>query len=264
MVTNKLIAVLGALILLTSVITAYVYVSSIPQSQLNAGHGTLFQASTYAALQAGDYTGDVTFDEMRAHGDFGIGTFEGLDGEMILLNGTFYQVKSDGHVYAVSGSAKTPFAETTYFEPDEHITLSAGANGTNYSQLKSALEARLPTRNVFYATKITGRYDYIKARSPPRQEQPYPTLTDALKNQSIFEFYNVTGTLVGFYSPQYINGTVPSGWHFHFLKTDATAGGHVLDLALSHAIADIDETTQFLMVLSNTPAFDTLNLTSTA
>ncbi|MGZ4901979.1 MAG: acetolactate decarboxylase [Halobacteriota archaeon] len=260
---NKLITILGAIILVTSVIVAYVYTTPIQHSQLNVEHDTLFQASTYEALRAGDYTGDITFDEVHAHGDFGLGTFDALDGEMIELNGTFYQIKSDGHVYAVNGSAKTPWTQTSYFEPDEHVTLSAGANGTNYSQLQRVLDAHLPTHNIFYAVKIAGEYDYVKARSPPRQEQPYPTLTDALKNQSVFEFHNVTGTLVGFYSPQHMNGTVPSGWHFHFINADATGGGHVLDLTLSRGVADIDDTTQFLMVLPRTDAFAMLNLTNT-
>ncbi len=259
---NKRIAALGAAVLLSSVIAAYISTSPIQHSQLSGEHDTLFQASAYAALQAGDYTGDITFDQVRVHGDFGLGTFDALDGEMIQLNGTFYQVKSDGHVYAVNGSATTPFAETTHFEPSEHTRLSAGASGMNYSQLQSALEARMPTRNVFYAVKITGQYEYLKARSPPRQEQPYPPLADALKNQSVFEFHNVTGTLVGFYSPQYVNGTVPPGWHLHFLTADATAGGHVLALTLSHAIADMDDTKQFYMALPSTNSFAMLNLTS--
>lgn len=259
---SKLVAALGAIILLTSVITAYVYTSPIQHSQLNVEHDTLFQASTYGALRAGDYTGDITFDEVRAHGDVGLGTFDALDGEMVELNGTFYQIKSDGHVYAVNGSAKTPWTQTTYFEPDEHITLPTESNGTNYSQLQRVLDAHLPTHNIFYAVRITGECDYVKARSPPPQEQPYPTLTNALKNQSVFEFQNVTGTLIGFYSPQHMNGTVPSGWHFHFLNADATGGGHVLDITLSHATADVDNTTQFSMTLPQTDAFATLNLTN--
>ncbi|MGZ7120946.1 MAG: acetolactate decarboxylase [Halobacteriota archaeon] len=261
---NKLIAALGAIVLLASVITAYVCTSPVQYTQPHVENDTLFQVSVLAALNAGDYTGALTFDEMRAHGDFGLGTFDALDGEMIELNGTFYQVKSDGHVYAVNGSARTPWAQTTYFEPDENVTLSAGANGTNYSQLQQILDAREPTPNFFYAVKITGEFAYVKARAPPRQVPPYPTLTDALKNQSVFEFYNVTGTLVGFYSPLYMNGTVPAGWHFHFLNANATSGGHVLDLTLSHAMAAIDETTQFSMALPDADAFASLNLTSAA
>ncbi len=260
---NKLIVALGAIILLT-VIIAYAYINPVQHTQPDAKHDTLFQASVLAALNAGDYTGAITFDEMRAHGDFGLGTFDALDGEMIELNGTFYQVKADGHVYAVNGSAKTPWAQTTYFEPDENVTLSAGANGTNYSQLQQILEAHEPTPNFFYAVKITGDFEYVKARAPPRQVPPYPTLTDALKNQSVFEFYNVTGTLVGFYSPLYMNGTVPAGWHFHFLNANATNGGHALDLTLRDATAAIDEITQFSMTLPNTDSFDRLNLTNAA
>ncbi len=260
---NKLIATLGALLLLTSAIAAYAYTAPVQHSQPSNEYDTLFQASAYAALKAGDYTGDVTFDELRAHGDFGLGTFTALDGEMLELNGTFYQIKSDGHVYAVNSTAKTPWSQTTYFESDQRVTVPIDANGTNYSKLQNILDAHLTTLNLFYAVKITGEYGYVKARSPPLQEQPYPPLTDALKNQSVFEFYNVTGTLVGFYSPLYMNGTVPAGWHFHFLNANATSGGHVLDLTLSRATVDIDATTRFSMALPDTNAFSALNLTST-
>ncbi len=146
---NKLIAALGALLLFTSAITAYVYTSPIHHSQLHGEYDTLFQASVYAALRAGDYTGDVTLDEMRAHGNFGLGTFDALDGEMIALNGTFYQIKSDGQVYAINGSAKTPWSQTTYFESDQRITVPTESNGSNYSKLQSVLDAHLPTSNFF-------------------------------------------------------------------------------------------------------------------
>ncbi len=164
---NKLIATLGALLLLTSVIAAYAYTAPVQHSQPSSEHDTLFQASAYAALKAGDYTGDITFDELRAHGDFGLGTFTALNGEMLELNGTFYQIKSDGHVYTINGTEKTPWSQTTYFEPDQRVTIPIESNGTNYSKLQSILNAHLTTLNFFYAVKITGEYSYVKARSPP-------------------------------------------------------------------------------------------------
>jgi acetolactate decarboxylase len=48
-----------------------------------------FQTSTIAALLDGAYDGDVTFAELAERGDFGLGTLDGCDGEMIALDGSF-------------------------------------------------------------------------------------------------------------------------------------------------------------------------------
>ena len=76
----------------------------------------LFQTSTLQALMAGVYDGDLTFQALARHGDFGLGTFDALDGEMIALDGTFYQIKADGRVSPVAGAMKTPFAAVTFFK----------------------------------------------------------------------------------------------------------------------------------------------------
>ena len=86
---------------------------------------TIFQASTIDALLDGNYEGDVSFAELGACGDFGLGTFDALDGEMVGLDGAFYQVKADGRAYEVDGRMKTPFAVVTFFEPGSPRTFTA-------------------------------------------------------------------------------------------------------------------------------------------
>jgi acetolactate decarboxylase len=75
----------------------------------------IFQFSTLQALMGGVYDGDLTYTELARHGDFGIGTFNALDGEMIGLDGKFFQIRSDGRVSPVAGDMRTPFAEVTFF-----------------------------------------------------------------------------------------------------------------------------------------------------
>src|SRR5215211_6932627 len=87
-------------------------------------HHTLFQTSTIDALLEGKYDGDVSFAELEDRGDFGLGTLEALDEEMIALDGSFYQVKSDGRAYAIDGRVRTPFAVVTFFEPNLSETLA--------------------------------------------------------------------------------------------------------------------------------------------
>jgi ABC-type antimicrobial peptide transport system permease subunit len=103
------------LVALSAIIIAMFAFSPITAS----GNDTLFQTSTINALLEGVYDGDTDINTLSKHGDLGIGTFNALDGEMIVLNGTFYQIKSDGKAYVVSNQTKTPFAAVTHFASDQ-------------------------------------------------------------------------------------------------------------------------------------------------
>ncbi len=209
-------------------------------------HDILFQVSTINALLGSVYDGEVTFGELKRHGDFAIGTFNQLDGEMIGLNGKFYQAKTDGKIYLVDDLMKTPFAVVTFFEADKTIKLDSG---TGIDELKLSLNDILPTKNIFYAIKIEGTFKYIKARSVPKQEKPYPKLVDVVKQQVIFEYNDIEGTIVGFWCPAYVKGVNVAGYHFHFISKDKKSGGHILDCTVGDATAEIDYTNEFTMVL---------------
>ncbi len=196
--------------------------------------------------------GNMTFGELAEHGDFGLGTFNRLDGEMVELDGHFYQIRSDGRSYPVNDSTKTPFAEVTYFTSDRTI----GYNGSsNLTLLERYIDSQIPSRNIFYAIRIDGTFDYVKARSVPAQSRPYPTLEEALAGQRVFESYNQSGTVVGFWSPAYAEGLNVPGYHFHFLNENRTQGGHLLDLRLKNATIAIDYTEELNMVLPQTGDF---------
>lgn len=211
-----------------------------------ASNGALFQTSTINALMVGDFYGTMSFKELKSHGDFGLGTFDRLDGEMVGLDGMIYQVKSDGHAYPVNDTATTPFAEMAFFKPEDNISL----NGThNLTQIESYLDSKRPTRNIFYAIRIDGTFEYVKTRAPQAQSEPYPTLTEALKTQKIFQLYNTTGTVVGFWCPSYAKDINVPGYHLHFINENRSAGGHLLDIRLSKARVAIDELTELDMAL---------------
>ena len=218
---------------------------------------TLFQTSTISALMQGVFDGNTTFKELKAYGDFGLGTVQALDGEMVELDGQFYQVKSDGVAYRLNDSTKTPFAEVTFFKPDETVV----SNGTsNLTQLDRYLDSKLDTKNIFYAIRIDGTFDYVETRSVPIQKKPYPTLSEAVKGQKIFEFHNVTGTIVGFRCPVYVNGVNVPGYHMHFLAANRSAGGHLLDFKLENASIKVDDLNEFEMVLPNNEEFNKADL----
>ena len=224
----------------------------------NSSKDVLFQVSAITALMQGVFEGSMSFKELAMHGDFGIGTLYDLDGELVELDGQFYQVKADGKDYPVNDSQEAPFADVTFFEPDQKILFNGSANQT---ELQRYLEGQMPSKNIFYAIRIDGTFDYIKTRSVPAQDRPYPTLTEAVAHQSVFELINQSGTIVGFWSPAYANGVIAPGYHFHFLNENRTAGGHVLDFSLKNASIAIDYTPQFLMVLPENKEFIQANLT---
>jgi acetolactate decarboxylase len=227
-----------------------------------AGRETLTQVSTINALMVGVYDGVITGGELKGYGDFGIGTFEGLDGEMVELDGKLYQIKADGIAYAVADSLELPFAEVTFFDNEREGEI---ASGTSLAQLQQILDQMLPSPNIFCAIKIKGTFSNVKTRSVPRQVKPYPVLTEVTKNQSVFELNNVDGTIVGFRCPEYVSGVNVPGYHLHFITSDFKAGGHILDLVVGNATATLDYTPEFLMILPEMDSdFYTINLSGDA
>ncbi|WP_440947251.1 acetolactate decarboxylase [Methanosarcina sp. T3] len=233
---------------------------SVEDSGSGTGSGdidVLYQVSTIDALLQGVYDGVLPVAELETHGDFGIGTFDGLEGEMLALDGNYYQIKTDGIAYPVSGEMTTPFATVTCFEADENFRLEEPAN---LSELEAFLDMNLPSENLFYAARVDGNFSYIKARSVPRQEKPYPKLADAVSTQSVFEFENISGTLVGFRAPEYVKGVNVPGYHLHFITADRSAGGHVLDLEMDNGDVSLDITSAFFMELPTSGDFYNVEL----
>ncbi len=215
-------------------------------SHLQRNRDVLFQTSTIGALLEGVYDGHITCKELKKHGDFGIGTFDALDGEMVVLGGKVYQVRADGKAYSPKDSLGTPFAVVTFFEADKSVFLD---RCENYIELQQYLDSSLATKNIIYAVRIEGPFDYIKTRSVPKQNKPYPRLVEVVKNQPTFEFHNIRGTIVGFRLPAYMEGINVPGYHLHFITEDRTAGGHLLDCSGRNVNVEVDYTHEFFMAL---------------
>ena len=244
-----------------------------------ANADALFQSSTYAALADGLYDGDLTIGELKRHGDFGHGTFNGLDGEMIVLDGVVYQAQPGGAAgltaAAVSDNVLTPFAAVTFFEAEEQYLLDGsgegragadsagrdacateGAGAADYAALRAQLDALLAQRKGnaaargethttwaqrAYAIRISGTFRALTLRAPRKAEPPYPPLTEALATQVVQELADVRGAMVGFYFPARLAGFQFPGYHFHFVSEDRRIGGHVLEVALGSVQVAVDE-----------------------
>jgi acetolactate decarboxylase len=200
-------------------------------------HHVLFQTSTIDALLEGRYDGDVSFAELEERGDFGLGTLEALDGEMVALDGGFYQVKSDGQAYAIDRGTKTPFAVVTFFEPNFSLRL---AGPMDLATFCTRLDPLVGGEASCYAVRVDGRFEYVKTRSVPRQRKPYPPLAEVVEHQPTFELRDVSGSLVGFRFPRYAQGLNVAGYHFHFITADRSKGGHVLAFRLARGELLVD------------------------
>ncbi|MBN2279298.1 MAG: acetolactate decarboxylase [Candidatus Marinimicrobia bacterium] len=217
----------------------------------------IFQISTIDALLAGLYDGLVSLEELRQKGDFGLGTFHGLDGEMVLLEGIFYQVKADGKVYRPTGAMKSPFAAVIQFEAEEKLELEKGVDFQSFEQI---VDDFLPTFNIVYAFRLEGKFNYIKTRSVPQQQKPYPALADIAATQPTFEYENIEGTIIGYRCPSFVKGINVPGYHLHFLSKDKKVGGHLLKFRVNSALLEIDKIHGFEMELPRSSEFYRLNL----
>lgn len=204
---------------------------------------TLYQGSTIEALLAGNYDGAASVEKIRSLGDVGLGTFAGLDGEMIILDGVVYKAAKTGKVTVEKDNVKSPFYAVTSFEAD--VTDKINTGGTDLSSLRTKLDGLRKRSDLPYAIVIRAKFRSIKVRSAGPYQQPYPLLSDALKEQSVFDHQEISGRLVGFWMPAFMGNTNAAGYHLHFLSDDCQKGGHVLDLILDHADIAMDETPAF-------------------
>ncbi len=209
---------------------------------------TLYQVSTINSLLAGNYDGFITSGELKKKGDIGLGTFDMLDGEMMVLDGEVYRINSEGKVITVKDEVTSPFAAVTIFDEDSSQSLTSI---DSIDALQKQLDKLITNKDLFYVFRIDAEFDYIKTRSVPKQEKPYPILSEVTKKQSIFEFDTVKGTVVAIWCPEYIGGVNVSGYHMHFISEDRTKGGHLLELRFQQGNVLVDGMKGFEMLLSN-------------
>lgn len=207
---------------------------------------TITQTSTIDALLAGVYDGQMSCARLMTYGTLGIGTFDHLDGEMILLDGEIYQVKSNGKVYKPHTTLTTPFAAVCRFSPDETIALD---NPITYAGLKRLLDERIPNQNLFCAIKIRGRFKNVHTRSVPAQKKPYPPLAKVTAHQPEFRETDIDGTIVGFRCPPFVKGINAPGYHLHFLSDSKKFGGHLLGFEMADGRIQVDICNKFVLIL---------------
>lgn len=185
---------------------------------------SLYLCAPVNALVEGIYEENIPLSKIREHGDFGLGTFNDLDGEMLMLDGTVYQIDGKGQVNVVEDDVMTPFACVTFYRPLSEETIEGARS---YDTLLEWVSRLLPSPNIFYAIRIDGHFSHVRTRSVPKQEN-YRPLVEVTQEQPTFDFYDLEGTLAGFFTPSFMGSVNVPGIHLHFLSKDLQKGGHLL------------------------------------
>lgn len=198
----------------------------------------VFQASTVAELVDGEYDGDVDFAELARHGDLGLGTTNGVDGEMIALDGRFMRADIEGTIHDIDPATRTPFAVLVRFSPTHEFDLTGRLANDDFL---ASIDRRVGDPDQVHALRLDGRFERVHARSVPRQTKPYPPMDEIVANQHTFDFSEVEGTMVGFRFPDYAKGVNVPGYHLHFVTADRTRGGHVLECSPDGVRVQVDD-----------------------
>jgi acetolactate decarboxylase len=212
---------------------------------------TLFQVSTSGALVAGVYDREVGVQAILEHGNFGLGTFANLDGEMVVVDGHVYQVRGSGQVLEAPADAGAPFAVVARFAPEIDVAIGPVSS---FKDLEARCDSFRRSGNIFYAIRLDGSFKRVQTRAvnPP---QPGTRLIDAAKTQSEFTFSDIEGTLVGLWSPGFSSAFSVAGYHFHFLSADRQHGGHLLDVEAETLQLKCEALTNFHLALPESEAF---------
>ncbi len=244
-----------------SVLLALIPLGGCAGGAAATGRDAVYQSSTMSALALGVYEGTQPCSELLRHGDTGLGTYDALDGEMVVLDGVCYRAGADGSVSAMPPETLSPFGMVAFMKSDREARL---APGTTLPDVYALLDGMRESENLPCVIRIDGVFEKIRVRSVPAQAPPYPPLAEAVKHQAVFDCENVQGTIVGFYMPAYLAGVSVPGYHLHFISQDRAHGGHLLDCTTGEALCHVQTKPRLELDLPTHGDFVTTDLTQFA
>jgi len=213
----------------------------------------IFHYSVLKALDNGVLEGDMTVGQLKKHGNFGLGTFNHMNGEMVVLDGNIYRITQEGKIVEPGDAILIPYSIVTLYDQDGKYSMEGEIT---YPSLKTYVAEKLPSLNNFYAFRITGEFEYIKCGGANAQNKPYNrTLNQMLADRPVYEGRNITGTLVGFWCPAYIGDINTSGFHLHFISDDHTLGGHLIEFNAGSLNLEYDIKLEYKILLPDTEIF---------
>lgn len=200
----------------------------------------IYQHGTLGGLMQDLMDGTEKIGALLQHGDFGLGTLEGSNGEVIILDGVVYHADETGEINQLAGDELTPYAAITSFQSDGDFSLTELSD----KAVKDRILEKI-SHNLFAAVKISGTFKHMHVRVAPKQVKPYPRFVEIARHQPEFSADEISGTIVGFFTPNLFQGAAAAGFHLHFISDDHQFGGHVLDFELSKGNVELMELAEF-------------------
>ncbi|MDU1838373.1 MAG: acetolactate decarboxylase [Staphylococcus epidermidis] len=183
----------------------------------------LYQHGTLGTLMAGLLEGTASINDLLEHGDLGIATLTGSDGEVIFVDGKAYHANEHKEFIELTGDEMTPYATVTKFKADSSFKTS----NKNQEEVFDEVKKQMTSENMFSAVKISGTFKKMHVRMMPGQEPPYTRLIDSARRQPEETRENIKGSIVGFFTPELFHGIGSAGFHIHFANDDRDFGGHI-------------------------------------
>jgi acetolactate decarboxylase len=221
---------------------------------------TFYQYSIWFGFVNKVFDGDLKVKDLKKRGDVGLGSFDFLDGELVMLDGIPYRVRENGEITIGQDDDEVVYADAAFFSKKEVFSIT---HNIHFQDLPLLLDKKKRTPHYFYIYKIHGSFKHIKLGGLPRVERPFNEGLDVLiPRRPVFEAENISGTLVGFYCPDYIGHINAKGHHFHFISDDKKLGGHVMGFESSNTLeVQVDVKTKYQFDLPVSEDFETVDLT---
>lgn len=199
-------------------------------SILNTNDDAVFQVSTLQSLMDGGYDGTITISELKTNGNIGLGTFDHINGEMIVFNDTVFQALWDGSVIVANDTTTVPFADVATFSADKPFNAEEATDMADLSAKLDSVLQEFGQDNIFIV-KMDAHCQDITVRSEVPQTPPYSPLLEVLPTAERSFFYeDISGTFVAMWFPEAFATVSGSGWHYHFISNNRKQGGHVLSI----------------------------------
>lgn len=219
----------------------------------NEKSDTFYHYSIWWAFVNRVFDGELTASVLKSKGDLALGSFDLLDGELIMLDGVLYRATEDGQVSIVNDDSKIAYVNAAFFDADQTFTID---RAKDYAELRHKINEELKSKNIFYAFKIHGDFVKMTCGGLHKQEPPFEKGLDYLiPNRPIFEREYFSGTMVGFYCPEYIGNINVAAYHLHFVSDDQRFAGHVMEFEGENLTVEIDHMYEYQFVLPRSEAF---------
>jgi len=232
--------------------------STLTNKNTVSDKNTFYQYNIWWGFVNKVFEGDLTVETLKKRGDIGLGSYTQLDGELVMLDGIPYRVREDGSVTIPEDQEQIVYVDAAFFEPEFSFEV---LQPVGFDSLRATINAQLPSHNQFYTFVISGEFSYMKCGGLNKQERPYTDGLDILiPNRPVFERSNFSGTIVGFYCPEFIGNINVAGYHFHFISDDKQFGGHVMEFESRKLTVEVDPLLEYHFALPGSEDFLNVSL----